>query len=591
MPAALRPQDGPPRQGGWKRLTTVPAPLVSAVLIGVLSLALIGIEGWWTWSARSVQLAATRVAAVNLVQLIAQHAAGAFDAAGGVLAAAVERMEADGDGPSALQRMHRQLAARVAELPALHEVLVVGADGRWLASSLDDAPADPASRYESLAAYHRMHAGPASTVGGSGHSARDGRPLLTLSRRFDHADGSFAGVVEAVFDLDDFLELYRRLNVGAHGTVSLWRDDGTLLVRQPPAGAAAGRSAERMDERLRTLATGSSGTFDIAAAIDGEQRIYAYQRLAHFPLIVFDGVATSDALSAWRADALIHAAGLALLLTIVALASWRTLRQLGRTQTAQRAYHLLASHCADVIFTLDLRYRVQYVTPSVLDRAGFTPQAMIGTVLTRFVHADDQALVIATYAAVAAGQERALVVHRFRHADGHWLWVEVELSLVRSNVTGAPVGIIGASRDVSKHKAAEMTLQAEQAFFQAVFEYTTDCLFVQRVRPDAGFAVERINAAAASSLGITALDAIGQSPQALFGEAYGDEVEAGLRRTLSAGQALWMEDHIADGVTWEVIEVPIPGASGEIERILMSARDVTEQRRVQEAELLLLAGQ
>ena len=146
-------------------------------------------------------------------------------------------------------------------------------------------------------------------------------------------------------------------------------------------------------------------------------------------------------------------------------------------------------------------------------------------------------------------------------------------------------------RQSGRLHAAEDGLLAEQAFFQAVFEYTTDCLFVQRVLPDGTFAVERINAAAAQSLGIAARQAIGRSPRDLFGPEQGAIAEDGLRQCLAGGPALWVEDRDADGVCWEVVQVPIPGATGTVERILVSMRDVTRQKRVKQAELLLLASE
>ena len=175
--------------------------------------------------------------------------------------------------------------------------------------------------------------------------------------------------------------------------------------------------------------------------------------------------------------------------------------------------------------------------------------------------------------------------------DGQWLWVEAVLHLVRSELSGAPLHIIGASRDVTAHRLAEATLQAEEAFFQAVFEYTADCLFVQSIQPNGRFVTERINSAAARALDLAAPDAVGQSPQTLFGDAYGAVMEAGLRETLAARRPFPMADRVTEEGVWEIVAVPIPGVHGDIERILVSARDVSEQRRVQDAELLLRGGE
>ena len=565
--------------------------MAAAILIGCLCLALVGIEVWRACSARSAQLAASQVAAVNLAESAAQHANGAFEVADTILTGLVERIEADGVTPPSLQRLRRVIARRMAELPLLADIILVGEEGEPLTATSADDPAPTDSGQAELIAYHRQHAAPGAHVGQIRRNPGDGRMVVTLSRRFDHPDGRFAGAIVAAIDLNYFLDFYRTLSVGEHGVVSLWRADGTLLVRQPPAPGLVGHNLTAIDALERQAFAAGNGVFVKNSSIDGQHRLYAYQHLKRFPLVLFNGISTQDALAEWRVETEMHAAGLALFVAVIGLAGWRVLRLIASTRKAEGAFRLLADHCADVIFTLDLRYRVQYVTPSVLDCTGLAPESLIGTALMRHVHPDDRAPMAAIYQAVAGGQERALVRHRIRHADGRMLWMEVKLRLVRDELTGAPVGMIGAARDVTAHQAAEDSLLAEQAFFQALFEHTTDCLFVQRVLPDGSFAIERINSAAANSLGIAARDAVGRSPHNLFGEAYGEVVDAGLRNTLAARQALWMEDRGADGITWEVIEVPIPGPSGAIERILVNARDVTEQKRVQEAELLLRASE
>ena len=580
---------------GWLtrmfRQSALPMPVAVGLLVGLVCSALIGIEGWWEWTARTAQLEAAQTESVNLVERVAQHAAAVFDLADDMLLGVAERMQGDEATPALLKRLDRLLALRVAAFPRLYEVTVAGPDGARLATSLQDGARSPDSQLEAILAYHRQHDDRAPYVGPLQRSRRDGRWVVSLSRRFNAPDGNFAGVVEAVIDLSYFQDFYRRLGLAAHNTVSMWRDDGVLLVREPPVPDALAEAVRSIDPSRMQAFRAQSGIFTLRGKIDGEARIYAYQHLDRVPLILFYGVSIRDALAGWWTRTLTHIGLLVLFLAVIALMGWRILRQVRRTQSAEGAYRLLADHSTDVVFTLDPQCRFEFITPSVLERIGVPPDRLLGTEILDYIHPEDRDAAEAAYRAVAAGQERAVVQYRLRHADGHFLWVEIELKLVRSPVTGAPMSIIGASRDVTARRMAESTLQAEQAFFQAVFEYTTDALFVQRVEPDGSFPAERINAAAARSLAMAAQNAVGQTPRCLFGAQYGAALEDGLRDTLAAKHAMPMDDRVADGVTWEVILVPLPGVSGQIERILISARDVSEQRRVQEAELLLRAGE
>ena len=53
--------------------------------------------------------------------------------------------------------------------------------------------------------------------------------------------GPFAGIVTATVDLEDLNQFYRAANVGMAGSIQLLRDDGTLLVRNPPIPKSIGQ--------------------------------------------------------------------------------------------------------------------------------------------------------------------------------------------------------------------------------------------------------------------------------------------------------------------------------------------------------------
>ena len=60
------------------------------------------------------------------------------------------------------------------------------------------------------------------------------RAAIVMSRRLDKPDGTFDGIVQAVVDLEEFQRIYKAIDLGPGSAVNLLRDDGTMLVRQPP---------------------------------------------------------------------------------------------------------------------------------------------------------------------------------------------------------------------------------------------------------------------------------------------------------------------------------------------------------------------
>jgi putative two-component system response regulator len=87
------------------------------------------------------------------------------------------------------------------------------------------------------------------------------------------------------------------------------------------------------------------------------------------------------------------------------------------------------------------------------------------------VHPDDRE---AAFAAAARVQAVGTAVHeyRFRHRDGHYVWVRDEQRVVR-DASGRPVEIVGGWVDISDQKAVEAALRAAQAELERRVEERT----------------------------------------------------------------------------------------------------------------------
>jgi Diguanylate cyclase, GGDEF domain/Histidine kinase sensor domain len=126
-----------------------------------------------------------------------------------------------------------------------------------------------------------------------------GQPAIALSLRLDDASGHFAGIVAGTLRLSYFHQLFEDSILGDHGTLTLLRTDGTVLMRQP----------YHRDDIGRTLAGGHSfpplvqsdhGTYVDVAVLDHIERLYSFRRIGTYPLIVVVGLATGDIYAGWR---------------------------------------------------------------------------------------------------------------------------------------------------------------------------------------------------------------------------------------------------------------------------------------------------
>lgn len=135
---------------------------------------------------------------------------------------------------------------------------------------------------------------------------RNGDPSIALSRRVNNEHGAFDGVVVAALRLTYFRDMFRNIDVGPGGALTLTRTDGTLLMREPSLDGAGdiGRDLSSSPVFKRIQAT-RSGSFVAVAQLDGVERLYTYTHVANAPLIVSVGVAVETILSGWRQRAIV----------------------------------------------------------------------------------------------------------------------------------------------------------------------------------------------------------------------------------------------------------------------------------------------
>ena len=114
---------------------------------------------------------------------------------------------------------------------------------------------------------------------------------------------------------------------------------------------------------------------------------------------------------------------------------------------SEARFRALAEHARDVILEITPEARVVYASPSVRDMFGYAPEELEGRNALELVHPEDFAEVDAIRATVFGSHTSAMVLFRFRCADGSWVWVELSgRPYVKPNgeVRGVLVG-----RDVS----------------------------------------------------------------------------------------------------------------------------------------------
>jgi hypothetical protein len=186
-------------------------------LVALICVALLTLSSLREWGLRHETLKAAEVDLANVAQSLVQHADDSFELADSLLIGLVHRLEADGIGPGAVQRLRDDIDLRKGTMGRVRALFVYDAAGRWLATT---EPVNPALFNNSDREYFRQHrASPDKglLIGSPIKSRSGGQWVITASRRFDHPDGSLCGC-RAGHDRCQLLrELLQALRPRLHG--------------------------------------------------------------------------------------------------------------------------------------------------------------------------------------------------------------------------------------------------------------------------------------------------------------------------------------------------------------------------------------
>ncbi|MDB5959460.1 MAG: Diguanylate cyclase [Massilia sp.] len=303
---------------------------LAALFLALVCLSLTAVQGWSIYSSRKAALAEAHTATQNVARAMADHADGVFDLVDTVLVDVIEQIDHDGLH-GARTRLREHLIAAATRTAPIQTLFIFDEQGRWVLNSLDQQPAGPPLNIadREYFNYHRLHRDGATRVGAPVRSRAGGQWVIPVSRRLQHPDGSFAGVVLAAVKDDYFRNYYERFDVGAKGVIALASDDGRLIMRRPFAArdleTPAGQPGDSLFSRWQKQ--GGAATPALREA-DGIERRYAYEHLRSYPLLVAVGISEREVLERWRKSAWVGAAGTAALLAALLLLGSAMIRQL-----------------------------------------------------------------------------------------------------------------------------------------------------------------------------------------------------------------------------------------------------------------------
>jgi diguanylate cyclase (GGDEF)-like protein len=317
--ADSRPPDQDPSSGHWRR----PQRLL---LIGLLVLGVV-IAGATAIIVTHFHQRAIKEATRDLRSLALMVAEQANEALYGIEItelALLEQLRNDGvHSPAdfrqalATPAMHERLVRIAHALPQLDAVLAIDAEGNlvnfsraWPSPNLNFADRD---YFRALSADPRLMVFISESV----QNRSTGTWTLYVAHKAVEADGTFLGIIHGAVQLSYFEQLYQAVAPTAEGALSLYRQDGTLLVHYPRDDSNIGRSFAGSPVFKRLSDTGqASVVVRFPSLIDGHDRLVAARALDRFPLVATAGGPIESILGEWRGHAA-YMIGAAVILELV----------------------------------------------------------------------------------------------------------------------------------------------------------------------------------------------------------------------------------------------------------------------------------
>jgi PAS domain S-box-containing protein len=239
----------------------------------------------------------------------------------------------------------------------------------------------------------------------------------------------------------------------------------------------------------------------------------------------------------------------------------------------------------------------EFVNQAYLDFLGLTNDQATDFDWRRALHPDDLQRVLGEEPVIEPSLKVVTVEARFRRSDGEWRWLRSE-SQPRWGMGGEHVGFIGVAHDITDAKRAQQELTeinetlekrveertaqlaASEVLVRLFFEHSSECHAVLIEEGD-GFRYLAANPALLDLYGMPWEEIIGRRTEEVLGPEMGAKVNRKLAQCLHEKKSLRYE-RMQGAAVVEAVATPLPTREGEARRVIVSARDVTERRRLEE---------
>jgi diguanylate cyclase (GGDEF)-like protein/PAS domain S-box-containing protein len=367
----------------WPRARNGAAIVTIIVLITTLFVSLTGLI--LAEKKRSIEKS-VEILTSNFVSAVDQQVTASIDKTDLVILALEDEIESElaAQGRIDAKLVNAWMTRQVQRIPELEGLRVTDANGTVIVAT--GVSADVRANLSDRTFFRAHRDGPKSELIVSKPvygRVTDGW-LIVLSRRYENADGSFAGIITAPIRVDHFTKLLSVLDLGPGGIALIRDSDLGMVTRYPPiagpAGIVGGRGASR--ELTELVKSGRpKGTFHSGATADGIERTGSFRILSRAPFVVIVGMASDYYLADWRGDvakSAVLVGVFAAVLSLSGLLLWWMWRQQAREGALAKS---VLGNTAEGIMVGDAAGRIISVNRAFTEITGYSAAEAVGHLL------------------------------------------------------------------------------------------------------------------------------------------------------------------------------------------------------------------
>jgi PAS domain S-box-containing protein len=206
----------------------------------------------------------------------------------------------------------------------------------------------------------------------------------------------------------------------------------------------------------------------------------------------------------------------------------------------------------------------------------------VNKIVDSILHPEDRDDMHGLIADILAGAEGRAISFRIIRPDGEIRWMDATPYTVQQrDEDGNPVVIMGAVRDVTEARTAQIALQQSEEEHRAVVESAGEAICT--LNADGVFLF--MNTICAQRLGGSPNELVGKTLWDVFPKEFADNEAVRAREAIVSGKSSLIETIVplGDEMMWYQISMePVRDHDGQVRSALVFARDITEQKQASE---------